>query len=223
MVLDLSLHSLVSLFSQTDSKVDSELHNCTISSLLAYSGLLHYTNLRHETLSAVIPRSRMHAIGTFFSHLFRTVLHPQFILFLPALVVHTPAYISANIAARLLATPELPETIALSKVAGGGLGIGVGYACAIAALVRTFRWLGTTSHLRPVWPSVSERTVNQCIDYAWARAPWGRVRGCIGTAVLAYIVGKVLATWHRALIRGERRLLLLYNVDPILTSTTCRQ
>jgi glycerol-3-phosphate O-acyltransferase / dihydroxyacetone phosphate acyltransferase len=148
---DISFHvsfcSLISLFSPTGSATtDSELHKRTVTSLLAYSGLLHYTNLHHESLPAIIPRSRVHAIGAFFSHLFRTILHPKFILFLPALVVHIPAYISSNLAARLLATPELPETIALSKVVGGGLGIGVGYACATAALVRTlFRLgLGTT-------------------------------------------------------------------------------
>jgi glycerol-3-phosphate O-acyltransferase / dihydroxyacetone phosphate acyltransferase len=147
MVLDFSLRSLISLFSPTISKVDSELHNRTISSLLAYSGLLHYTNLHHESLSAVICRSRRHATGILFSHLLKTVLHPQFILFLPALIVHIPAYISANLAARFLATPELPETIALSKVVGGGLGAGIGYACAAAALVRTFVWLGTPHHI----------------------------------------------------------------------------
>jgi glycerol-3-phosphate O-acyltransferase/dihydroxyacetone phosphate acyltransferase len=127
--------------------IDSELRKRTVTSLLAYSGLLHYTNIHHESLPAIIPSSRVHAIGTFFSHLFRTILHPKFILFLPALVVHIPAYISSNLAARLLATPELPETIALSKVVGGGLGVGVGYACATAALVRTLSrlGLGTTS------------------------------------------------------------------------------
>jgi glycerol-3-phosphate O-acyltransferase/dihydroxyacetone phosphate acyltransferase len=147
MVSYFSLHSLISLFSPTTSKVDSELHNRTISSLLAYSGLLHYTNLHHESLSPVICRSRKHAIGVLFSQLFKTVLHPQFILFLPALVVHIPAYISANLATHFLATPELPETIALSKVVGGGLGLGVGYACASAVLVRTFLQLGTLHHI----------------------------------------------------------------------------
>lgn len=199
----ISLYSLISLFSQTVSNVDSELHNRTITSLLAYSGLLHYTDLRHETLSAVIPRSRMHAIYAFFSHLFRTILHPQFILFFPALIVHVPAYISANLAARFLATPALPETIALTKVIGGGLGAGVGYTGATAALIRAFLWLGTILYLGPGWPSVSEQTINLCIDSARTGAPWGRVRGSIGTAVLAYVTGKVLATWHRALIRGE--------------------
>jgi glycerol-3-phosphate O-acyltransferase / dihydroxyacetone phosphate acyltransferase len=95
-------------------------------------------------------------MGTSLSHLLRTVLHPQSILFLPALVVHTPAYLFANLAARFLATPELPETIALSKVVGGGLGTGVGYACATAALVRTFLWLGMYAPhrvVRPIWPS----------------------------------------------------------------------
>jgi glycerol-3-phosphate O-acyltransferase/dihydroxyacetone phosphate acyltransferase len=140
----ISLRSLISLFSPTVSTIDSELHKRTVTSLLAYSGLLHYTNLHQESLSAVIPRSRVHAIGTFLSHLFKTILHPQFILFLPALVVHIPAYVSANLAARFLATPELPETVALSKVIGGGLGIGVGYACATAALVRALFRLGTT-------------------------------------------------------------------------------
>ena len=84
----------------------------------------------------------MHAIGTLFSHLFGTILHPKFILFLPTLVVHIPAYILSNLAARLLATPDLPETIALLKVVGGGFGIGVGYTCATVALVRTLSRLG---------------------------------------------------------------------------------
>jgi len=136
--------SLISLFSPTGSAIDSELHKRTITPLVAYSGLLHYSNIHHESLPAIIPRSRVHAIGTFFSHLFRTILHPKFILFLPALVVHIPAYISSNLAARFLPIPELPEEIAFWKVIGGGLGIGIGYACATAALERTlFRLLGT--------------------------------------------------------------------------------
>ena len=144
---NLSLPSLISLFSPTVSNVNSELQSRTISSLLAYSGLLHYTNVRHETLSALIPRSRMHATNTFVSHLFRTLLHPQFILFLPALAVHIPAYISASLAARFLVTPELPETIALAKVIGGSLGAGVGYACATATLARIFLLLGMISYI----------------------------------------------------------------------------
>jgi glycerol-3-phosphate O-acyltransferase/dihydroxyacetone phosphate acyltransferase len=164
--------------------LDPELRNSTVTSLLAYSGLLHYAHLHHASLSAVVPRSPMRALGTFLSHLVRTILHPQFILFLPALVVHTPAYIFANLAARFLATPALPETVALSKVVGGGLGVGVGYAGATAALVRAF-------------------PVNRYIDSAWAQGSWGRVRSSFGTAVLVYVVCKVLAIWHRALIRGE--------------------
>jgi glycerol-3-phosphate O-acyltransferase/dihydroxyacetone phosphate acyltransferase len=147
MISYISLRSLISLFSPTVPKVDSELRNRTLSSLLAYSGLLHYTNLGHESLSPVICRSRKHAIGILFSHLSKTVLHPQFILFLPALAVYIPAYISANLASHFLATPDLPETIALSKVVGGGLGIGVGYACATAVLVRTFLRSGTLHHI----------------------------------------------------------------------------
>jgi len=175
-------NALISLFSPTGSAMtDSELHKRSVTSLLAYSGLLHYTNLHHESLPAIIPRSRVHAIGTFFSHLFRTILHPKFILFLPALVVHIPAYISSNLAARLLATRELPETIALSKVVGGGLGIGVGYACATAALVRTLSRLG--------------------LDSNWAWPSRGRVHGSIRTAVLAYVMCKILSRWHSALIR----------------------
>ncbi|KAI0277080.1 hypothetical protein BGY98DRAFT_657926 [Russula aff. rugulosa BPL654] len=135
-------NALISLFSTTGLAIDLELHRRAVTSLLAYSGLLHYTNIHHESLPATIPRSRVHAISTFLSYLFKTILHPKFILFLPALVVHIPAYISSNLAARFLATPELPETIALSKVLSGGLGIGVGYACATAALVRTLSRLG---------------------------------------------------------------------------------
>lgn len=176
--VSLSFCSLIFLFSQTGSAIDTELHKRTVASLLAYSGLLHYTNLHHEILPATIPRSHVHAIGTLFSHLFRTILHPKFILFLPALVVHIPAYIFSNLAARFLATPELPETIALSKVVGGGLGIGVGYACATAALVRT-------------------------LDSNWAWSSRGRVHGSFSTTVLAYVVCKILARWHSALIRGE--------------------
>jgi hypothetical protein len=48
--------------------------------------------------------------------------------------------------------------------------------------------------------------VNRCIDSAWTGSSRGRVHGSIGTAVLAYIVGKILASWHRALIRGEAPL-----------------
>lgn len=145
-IRDISPHvsfcSLISLFSTTGLAIDLELHRRAVTSLLAYSGLLHYTNVHHESLPATIPRSRVHAISTFLSYLFKTIFHPKFILFFPALVVHIPAYISSNLAARLLATPELPETIALSKVVSGGLGIGVGYACATAALVRTLSRLG---------------------------------------------------------------------------------
>ncbi|KAH9975442.1 hypothetical protein BGW80DRAFT_99181 [Lactifluus volemus] len=80
-------NALITLFSSTPSTVDSDLQNRTISSLLAYSGLLYYTKLRHESLSAVIPRthlpSTMSAMGAFFSQLLRAVLYPKFIFFLP--------------------------------------------------------------------------------------------------------------------------------------------
>jgi glycerol-3-phosphate O-acyltransferase / dihydroxyacetone phosphate acyltransferase len=183
------------------------MHNRTVSSLLAYSGLLYYTNLHHESLSAVVPRFRlqspMNAMGAFFSHLLGAALHPKFILFLPALIVHIPAYISATLAARFLATPALPETVALFKVIVGGLGVGLGYAGAMAALARTLFWLGNTQSSMLGGPIVSEQIAKWCLDSAGARGPWGRIRAFFGTAVLAYIASNVFATWHRALIRGE--------------------
>jgi hypothetical protein len=71
------------------------------------------------------------------------------------------------------------------------------------------------SHARPHFPLVRYDIVYWgrvqtdikplCTDSPWARAlaPWDRVRGAIGAAVLAYATGKVLVTWHHALIRGE--------------------
>src|SRR5258708_30254904 len=47
--------------------------HCPLTALLIPA---FYTNLYHESLSAVIPRSRVHAIRTFLFHLFRTILHP---------------------------------------------------------------------------------------------------------------------------------------------------
>lgn len=213
--LHIPIRSLITLFSSTSYTIDSELHNHTIASLLAYSGLLYYTNLHHESLSAVIPRSHLQsptsAIGGFFSHLFRAVLHPQLILFLPALIVHVPAYISATLAARFLATPALPETVALFKVIIGGLGVGLGYAGATVALARTLVWLGNTQSSRMGWPFVNEQIVKWCLDSAGARGPWGRIRAFFGTAVLAYVASNFFAAWHRALIRGETQLIINRN------------
>jgi hypothetical protein len=68
---------------------------------------------------------------------------------------------------------------------------------------------------------VSEQKVNQCLDSDWAWLSRGRVHGSIGKVVLAYVVCKILARWHGALIRGEIAYQL--SIVHLLTSTTCRR
>jgi hypothetical protein len=202
------------LFSSTPSTVDSDLQNRTVSSLLAYSGLLYYTNLHHESLSAVIPRSHLpstiSAMGAFFSHLSRAVLYPKFILFLPALIVHILAYVFAALAARFIAAPELPETVAVFKVLVGGFGAALGYAGATAALARTLFRLGDdTPPSGTGWPFVNEQVARWYLDPTGARGPWGRIRAFFGIAALAYVTSNVFATWHHAFIQGEPPIINL--------------
>ena len=214
MIPHLSFCSLITLFSSTSS---TDLQNRTVSSLLAYSGLLYYTNLHHESLSAVTPRSHLpstiSAMGAFFSHLSRAVLYPKFILFLPALIVHLPAYIFAALAGRFIATPELPETVAISKVIVGGFGVGLGYAGATAALARTLFRLGDTPPSGVGWPFVNEPIARWYLDSTGARGPWGRIRAFFGMAVLAYVTSNIFATWHHAFIQGEPLINLTKSVQ----------
>ncbi|KAI0266355.1 hypothetical protein BC834DRAFT_874162 [Gloeopeniophorella convolvens] len=207
--------TLITLLSSTDATVDSELQSRTVKTLLAYSGLLHYSGLDHESLSAVAETSSQtvrRALSSFFGQLFKTTLHPQLILFLPAFVVHTPAYASASLAARFLATPALPETVAVFKVIMGGLGLSFAYGGVVVALTRALLWLSNATQLPdPGWNFLQQQVAilqKVGLELSGATGPWGRARGVVATAALAYAAIKALSLWHHSLIRANRQRAL---------------
>lgn len=216
--------SLITLLSSTGTMVDSELRSRTVKTLLAYSGLLHYSGLDHESLSAVAdthhPPTAGRALGSFFGRLSKAILHPKFILFLPAFVIHTPAYVSAYLAGRFLATPALPETVAILKVIVGGLGLGFAYGGVAVALTHMLLSLGSTTRLPNIgWHFLQQQIAalqKVGLGLTGVMGPWGRVRSVFATTALAYATIRLLSLWHRSLVRGRK---VLYQFDQLLMRT----
>ncbi|KAF7312287.1 Glycoside hydrolase family 5 protein [Mycena indigotica] len=119
--------TLVKLFSSPDDG-DSEL--CAVKrSLTKYFSLLHYTNITHGQLASLAPntfaRPGRWFVLRFCSTFLRTILNPSFILFIPPLIAHTPAYLLANLTS-YLAPPGEEESRSQFKVFLGGFGTGLG-------------------------------------------------------------------------------------------------
>ncbi|KAK0216874.1 hypothetical protein IW262DRAFT_1507360, partial [Armillaria fumosa] len=93
------------------------------ASLIKYFSLLHYTGLSHTTLESVIP-STSH-VPSLLPSLKSVLLFPMAI---PAMLLHVPACITAELTLKLFAQADEWEGFAQYRSVGGGIGVGVGIA-----------------------------------------------------------------------------------------------
>ncbi|KAK0495757.1 hypothetical protein EDD18DRAFT_1354256 [Armillaria luteobubalina] len=93
------------------------------TSLVKYFSLLHYTGLSHTTLESVIP-STSH-IPSLLPSLKSVLLFPMAI---PAMLLHVPACITAELTLKLFAQTDEWEGFAQYRSVGGGIGVGIGIA-----------------------------------------------------------------------------------------------
>ncbi|EKM48244.1 uncharacterized protein PHACADRAFT_51675, partial [Phanerochaete carnosa HHB-10118-sp] len=99
-----------------------------VTKLVKYSGILYHAGISHGSLVALYSSSekpsRAVSIGVFLREAITTVLHPRFLCFFPIGLLHIPAYIVGSCAARFLADPQEPETLAERKAVCGGVTFG---------------------------------------------------------------------------------------------------
>ncbi|KZT25959.1 acyltransferase [Neolentinus lepideus HHB14362 ss-1] len=201
--------------------------------LLKYYSLLHYTGLSHPTLSSILPNdalpvrvtdervslltnnapsissvSAWRALRIFATNFVVTLLHPRFVFFIPPLVVHTPAYIMGNLAARFLATKGEEEGIAQYKVIVGGVGRGLGLGAAGISVSRFLRQLMHCSRHTSVPLCLKGlegvvRSLGQVAQCMFCGSGWtGKVKEVAGVVGTMYLVGWALVNWHNALVGG---------------------
>ncbi|TFK50350.1 hypothetical protein OE88DRAFT_1808699 [Heliocybe sulcata] len=189
--------------------------------VLKYYSLLRYIGLSHSTLSSLLPSAYLsperapllpsastlsvtRALRIFVSQILITVLHPRFMLFVPPLMVHIPAYVLGNLAARLLATKGEEEGIAQYKVIVGGLGRGIGLGAAGAGVARFLKRLACTGTVSSS-PSRLD-LVRRASKWMLCGSGWmGRAKEVVGVAGVVYLVGWALVRWHNALVDGNYR------------------
>ncbi|KAA1472683.1 acyltransferase [Dentipellis sp. KUC8613] len=219
---------LVDIFSPEQYQTIPDSMEHTRSSLLRYAGLLHYTGIRHEDLTAAAPLTstsnaspptRLRAFRSLFYQLAATLLHPRFVFFLPVFLVHAPGYMTGYIASRKLTNPAFVETRSQFKVIFGGLGFGLSYAAVTVMIFKLLRVSANTSVGSIHWrfasgvASVLASTV-KLVD--GAEGWWGRMKGSLVMAGLAYGAVKFLAKWHGLLVQGNysqfRRLMTSFKI-----------
>ncbi|KAI0087155.1 hypothetical protein BDY19DRAFT_304741 [Irpex rosettiformis] len=173
--------------------------------LVAYYGLLHYTDISHDTLVQVYPStalpSTFGALITFIKHLIILLVHPRFWLFLPAFLLHIPAYIIGPLAARKLAKPGEEETIAELTVVPAGLAYGItswiaSYKLANALLDGYFA--GSWLSLPDILKKAGEWFVKE------VPSVYGLKR-VAATLTIMYWTTWVVFKWHSLLVKGNYR------------------
>ncbi|KAJ6619729.1 hypothetical protein B0H10DRAFT_1143530 [Mycena sp. CBHHK59/15] len=121
--------TLVQLLSPPPSSDDVEVVKLK-RALTKYFSLLHYTNISNAHLAFLLPDTNTLPTRLFFLRftlaVLRTGLNPSFLLFLPSLIAHIPAYLFAGLASRYLAPPGEEESQAQFKAILGGIGVGLG-------------------------------------------------------------------------------------------------
>ncbi|KAK0475829.1 acyltransferase [Armillaria novae-zelandiae] len=104
------------------------------ASLVKYFSLLHYTGLSHTTLESVIP-STSH-IPSLLPSLKSVLLFPVAI---PAMLLHVPACITAELTLKLFAQADEWEGFAQYRSVGGGIGVGIGIAAMYRGAIHFLR------------------------------------------------------------------------------------
>ncbi|KAF7327739.1 Glycoside hydrolase family 5 protein [Mycena kentingensis (nom. inval.)] len=113
--------TLVKLLSSADDGVKN--------ALTKYFALLQRTGITHAQLAILAPNlsklpSRLFVFRFIFTFL-RTILNPSFLLFVPPMIAHLPAYLCASLA-NVLAPAGEEESRSQFKVFLGGFGTGIG-------------------------------------------------------------------------------------------------
>lgn len=181
------LNSLVDIFTTSPSSPAS-LHAAK-TALTTYYSLLHYTGISHSSLTSLLPINPCPPLV----RLLRTALHIppaflSFVLFLPPMLLHVPAYILGKLAAKLLVDEGEVEGEAQFKAILGGVGLGVGLG-AVLGVLRNY--VG----LEPVWKFVAQKSAKEGL--------LGNLKRIMTTLVVAYSSIHLLTRWHNALVYGS--------------------
>ncbi|KAI1798228.1 acyltransferase [Ganoderma leucocontextum] len=176
--------------------------------LLKYHSLLHHANISHASLNALLPDIKTRPslplmLAIVLRQLFVTVLHPRFALFLPALVLHIPAYAMGLLGGRMLGKEEEEESWAQFKAVFGGLAAAGAYAMVTRAIVRGLITdsVGQLARLREWVP----RHLLPGLQSLWTAGRWfftgneglsGTSKAALGILGVFYVTSFVLARWH---------------------------
>ncbi|KAI8970577.1 glycerol-3-phosphate-1-acyltransferase [Trametes punicea] len=206
--------SLVSLF--TDPHAAPSVTGAR-QSLLKYHSLLSYANISHGSLWGILPDpsmrpSRTRALGIFFRQLLTTLLHPRFVLFLPTLILHLPAYANGLLADRLLGNPNEEETHAQFKAVFGGVAATAVYAGITRVIVRRL-----IDDAPPILTALkSPAFLASVLKSVWSAGRWffaadpslsGKARAALGVFSIFYISSFVLSHWHNYWVASNYRQL----------------
>lgn len=179
--------------------------------LLGYSSLLHYSNISHAPLTALLPNLRqpsppspIRATSLALCQLLATVLHLRFLAFLPPFLVHLPAYALAGLAKRTLASPREEETHAQFKAIFGMIGAGATYGVLGGVLARVVDQLPIleTLHKAVTQSHGIARAALELVERLGARndGVWSAGLVLMGSV---FVTAKVLSKWHNALVGGK--------------------
>ncbi|KAI0764978.1 glycerol-3-phosphate-1-acyltransferase [Fomes fomentarius] len=227
--------NLVSLFADPNAAASRAKAQ---QSLLKYYSLLYYSNISHSSLNAIFPApsssvaaaqpTRFCALSIVLRQLLVSVLHPRFVLFLPTLVLHIPAYITGDLADRLLGNTEEEETHAQFKTVFGGLAATAAYAAVTRAIARAL----ATGSLKVL---VNAKTSGYVEKALLNVGRWlfdggdsfsGKARAALGVFGIFYTTSFVLSRWHNYWVgsnyRQFKRLLASFRLlFGILAPASC--
>ncbi len=197
--------SLISQFTDPNAAPSSAKAR---QALLKYHSLLHHANISHASLNALLPDINAHpspprALTIVLRQLLASVLHPRFVLFLPALVLHTPAYAVGLLGGWLLGKAEEEETWAQFKAVFGGLGAAGAYAMVTRAIVRGLvaDSLGPLARYQKWVPRLllpglqSLRTAGRWF-FTGNEGIEGNTKAAIGVLSVFYVTSFMLSRWH---------------------------
>lgn len=177
---------MVQLFTTSTSPNLSELDDVK-SSLVKYRALLHYTRIWPSALNALLPRGshKLRAAHLLF-RLPAALLSLAF--FVPAMVLHLPAYLTGSLASHFLSAKNEEEARAQFKAIGGGVGLGASVASTLWALRRK-GWLYPVLNL----PDLDEGVLTSV----------KRILGVLGGIYSSFYF---LVKWHNLLVAGASAL-----------------
>ena len=208
--------SLISLFSDPNA---APLQTKARQALLKYRALLTYADISHSALSATLPDidvrpSRLGALRTVIRETAYTVLHPRFLLFLPMLPLHAPAYLTGFLSDKLLSTDGEEETRAQFKAVFGGLAATAVYAGLTRAIVKAL----VAGSLGPLSRRRLPRLLTPVLRLAWQAGWWffdaaggprlGKAKAAAGVFGVFYLTSFFVSRWHNYWVGCECAVLV---------------